>query len=128
MSRRFLFVGEQPSRTAFDKGWTWKDGRLAAKTLFDALYLCGIDPQQCGFVNGFCDHPGEPDPADVVSRVRCLIAAANAGTKIVALGEKVAELLSGNNIPHRKLRHPAARGAGRAHSVYAAHVKMVLCG
>lgn len=34
---QFLFVGERPSPKAATMGVTWRDGRLAAKQLFDAL-------------------------------------------------------------------------------------------
>lgn len=34
-SGRLVFIGECRSLTAQRKGWTWKDGRLAAKPLFE---------------------------------------------------------------------------------------------
>lgn len=125
-ARRFLFVGEKPSPTAHKNGWTWRDGRLAAKPLFEALRGCGIDPDKCGFTNAFADHIGKLTLLEINGRMSCLRAAADAGTKIVALGNKVASLLNEHGIPHIKLRHPAARGAGRAKSIYAAHVKSTL--
>lgn len=125
MSKRFLFVGENPSRTAHRKGWTWRDGRLAGCTLFEALRGCGINPDKCGFANAFGDNP-DPDPWEADVRLRCLEAAACAGVKLVALGEKVSRVLTMNSIPHIKLRHPAARGAGRARNAYQAHVAETL--
>jgi hypothetical protein len=41
----FLLCGERPLRTELRKGWQWKHGRLAAKTLHEALRAAGIDPQ-----------------------------------------------------------------------------------
>lgn len=126
MTKRFLFVGEQPSPTAYKKGWTWRDGRLAAKTLFDALKDCGINPDDCGFVNLFGDHPERNSNVEIGARLKCFKAAADAGSKIVALGNKVSMLLGHHGIAHVYMRHPAARGAGRARDVYAAHVKQTL--
>lgn len=128
MSRRFLFVGEQPSVTAYKNGWTWHHGRLAAKTLFAAFQVCGIDPTICGFTNVFGDHPGKPSKRETNARLHCLRAAADAGVQVVALGNKVSKALLEGEVRHITMRHPAARGAGRARDVYAAHVKEVLCG
>lgn len=125
--RRYLFVGERPSPTAYKNGWTWHSGRLAARSLFDALEACGVEPHKCGFVNAFCDSPYfEPTQKEVTARVSCLRAAADAGAKIVALGLKVSRLLYANGVPHVTMRHPAARGAGRKRAAYANHVKNVL--
>lgn len=38
----FIFIGERRSQTAIERGWTWADGRLAAKTLSDALAPLGL--------------------------------------------------------------------------------------
>lgn len=122
----FIFVGEQPSHTAYRNGWTWESGRLAAKPLFEALRACGIDPEQCGFVNAFCDHPGEPEEVDTSARLHALRAAERAGVKLVAMGNKVSTLLTACGIKHIPLRHPAARGALRRGDLYASHVRSVL--
>ena len=121
----FLFVGERPSKLAHEKGWTWESGRLAAKQLFDALHACGVEPTKCGFVNLFGEHPQSPlyPSAD---RLAVFRAAAAAGVKIVAMGNRVASWLKGAGIPHRMIRHPAARGAGRKKELYAQHVREVL--
>jgi hypothetical protein len=122
---RFLFVGEKPSATAEAKGWQWKDGRLAAKPLFEALREAGIDPDSCDFLNLFGDTaaaPERPDPG----RVASIKASAAAGQPVVALGAKVARQLGRASIPHRQLVHPAARGAIRGRGRYRAHVLQVL--
>ena len=84
----FLFVGEKPSKTAFDRGLTWKDGKLAAKTLFDALRFGDIDPLEQAFVNLFGNHPDDPltETNEVKARLEILKASAHCGTRIVALG------------------------------------------
>jgi hypothetical protein len=124
--RRFLFVGEQPSKTADERKWTWESGRLSAKTLFDALRACGIDPERCGFVNAFCDHSYGPDGYEIEVRVRLLRATARAGLKLVAMGDRVSKLLDTNGIEHITIRHPAARGALRRSDLYAKHVRQML--
>src|SRR5690349_20740459 len=53
---------------------------------------------------------------------------AAAGYAVVALGRLVARTLTEDGIPHLALRHPAARGAGRARERYRAHVRSVLQG
>lgn len=120
---KIMFVGEKPSLTAFEKGWTWKSGRLAAKTLFDALNALEINPADCDFMNLFGDHPDDPEvpTADRLTKIGGL---ANEGYTIVAMGLKVARGLEG--VPHRVMRHPAARGAGRRRDLYLAHVGAVL--
>ena len=48
-----LFVGEERSELAKKMNVTWKDGRLAAKQLFDAFDYCGIDKNKQEFCNWF---------------------------------------------------------------------------
>lgn len=49
----YLFVGEERSELAKKMNVTWKDGRLAAKQLFDALLFNNINPTDCSFTNIF---------------------------------------------------------------------------
>jgi len=119
------FIGEKPSETAYTKGWTWKSGRLAAKTLFDALNEIQIDPHACEFMNLFGDHPADPEvPGD--GRLHTISQLAARGDVVVAMGLKVARYLDSAAIPHRVMRHPAARGAGRRRDLYAVHVRDTL--
>jgi hypothetical protein len=111
MNNLFLFVGEKPSNLAIRKGWEWKDGRLAAKQLFDALEFCGINPVQQSFANWF---DGEQN---VVRKYK--------GT-IVAMGRKVERALIKENIPHLFIYHPATRGTVRRKELYCNHVKNAL--
>lgn len=116
---RLLFVGERRSPTAIARGWTWRSGRLAAKTLHEALRACGIDPAEVGFCNLW------PDASEVVTphRRRAL-----RGTDrlVVALGAKVAAELRVLGIPHVAVIHPAARGWIRGRGRYAEHVRVAL--
>lgn len=116
------FIGEKPSLTAFQKGWTWRDGRLAAKSLFDALHTIGISPIECEFYNLFGDHPDDPEIAPIE---RITDISMRAGT-IVAMGDKVSILLSKHEISHKKIVHPAARGFIRKRERYAQHLRDVL--
>jgi hypothetical protein len=127
---RFLFVGERPSEKAFRMGWTWESGRLAAKPLFEALAACGIAPQACGFVNLFGERPdaARSGTRTIDDRLLVIRAAAEAGTRIVALGNRVSAALVSGNVPHLTLIHPAARGAIRLRETYVAHVREVLVG
>jgi uracil-DNA glycosylase len=124
---RFLFVGEKPSPTAQRKGWSWDDGRVAARTLHEALRATGIEPSECGFTNLFGQTADAPEKgAELVARVDVLRAVSRAGVIVVALGTKVARQLERHSVPHVPLIHPAARGQIRARERYVAHVGAVL--
>jgi hypothetical protein len=121
----YVFVGERPSPTAAARGWTWESGRLCAATLFDALRAAGVEPAACRFVNLWTmPGLGRPHAAPALVAVQELAA----GYSVVALGQIVARVLTEASIPHLALRHPAARGAGRARERYRAHVRSVLRG
>jgi hypothetical protein len=118
---RFVFIGEKPSSRAVEIGASWTNGRLAAKTLHDALRACGIEPSQQQFLNLFGDDPGAPTVAKALCIRRIRELAAN-GHTIVALGQKVSRALSKCRIAHLRLVHPAARGSIRKKSRYQEHV------
>lgn len=109
-----LFVGEKRSKTAIKRGWTWQDGRLAAKQLFDAFDHVGFDRSRAKFCNLF--EPG--------GRAR-VISALLTGQPIVAMGRKVHDELSKWSIFHWEIVHPAARGAIRDKRLYAEHMMRV---
>lgn len=115
---RFLFVGEKRSPTAIKKGWTWHSGRVAARTLHEALRAAGIDPSVCLFVNAWHD---DGEPCWAVESM-----CSDDGVVVVALGQKVARRLASLRIPHRAMVHPAARGHIRKRERYHAHVAEVL--
>lgn len=107
---KLLFVGERRSKLAQRMGYTWKDGRLAGKQLFDALRLAGINPSQCKFTNIF-----ERGGATTVHQFEGII---------VGMGRKVQRKLTKMNIQHKSIVHPAARGKIRRKEVYALHIKL----
>jgi hypothetical protein len=110
-----LFVGERPSQAAVRMGVCWRDGRLAAKQLFDALCAVGIDPDNCEFVNWW----ERGSRRRVTEQVR-------RGGLVIAMGRKVQRELERKGFPHLRIVHPAARGAIRNKERYAEHVRAVL--
>ena len=122
-ARRFVFVGEKRSRNAIMLGVTWEDGRLAAKTLHDALRAVGLDPGEQRFLNLYLDHlPGVVNP-DTLDQIRELL---RDRWVIVGLGRVVQATLRRMGIPHRPMVHPAARGAIRSRARYQRHAACVL--
>jgi hypothetical protein len=103
-----LFVGERRSNKAKQMRVHWEDGALAAKPLFEALRLIGIDPATCRFVNWFEGGKREVRTATV---------------PVVAMGNKVQAALAAEGIAFIALVHPAARGKIRRTDLYRAHVK-----
>jgi len=128
--KQILFVGECRSLTAQRKGWTWSDGRLAAKPLFEALTAMGVDPTAHAFVNLWTDNamgltPGDGAVVIPWQRVDRIRAHTETGV-VVALGQRVSAELTKRKIDHVALVHPAARGKIRKRSRYIAHVKRAL--
>lgn len=127
MGRLLLFVGECRSITAQSKGWTWADGRLAAKPLFEALEAMGVDPKAHQYVNLWTDNAsgttyGNMKPGILGRTVKLIAARRGQGFVIVALGKRVSAELARRGIVHVALVHPAARGTIRKRERYHAHV------
>jgi Fe-S-cluster formation regulator IscX/YfhJ len=108
-------VGEEPSNTAKKNNWSWEDGRLAAKQLFDALIAHGIDPKSQLFTNLF----EEDYLNESLERIESAILE---GFIIVAMGRKTDLELSKRKIKHLRIVHPAARGKIRNKSCYQKHI------
>ena len=106
--KNILFVGEERSPTAIEKGWTWKDRRLAAAHLSKATDALGIDWDSISFLNVFEDDIKEIAEFDGV---------------VVAMGRKVERELKKHQIEHLYIHHPAARGKIRIIENYKAHVR-----
>ena len=112
---KFLFIGEERSKTAIERGWTWEDGRLAAKQLFDCLLAIDIEvePETCKFMNWFEeDYPR-----------RKVIGIARQGYVPVAMGAKVHKAMTEAELFHLHIVHPAARGTIRKKENYTKHLK-----
>jgi hypothetical protein len=126
---RYLFVGERPSRRAVRIGATWHNGRLAACTLWRALEAAGLDPQDQDYLNVWMDaEPGAHDAMHEESARAIIRIFAAGGVTIVGMGAVVGAWLDRQGIAHRKLIHPAARGAIRRRDRYQEHVAAVLAG
>lgn len=128
---RLLFVGECRSLTAQRKGWTWSDGRLAAKPLFEALQAMGVDPSAHGYLNLWTDNMagttmGDRHPGILGDTIKRIKVGLNCGAIVVALGKRVSFELARRGIVHVALVHPAARGAIRKRERYHAHVAETL--
>jgi len=108
---KILFVGENRSHLAKKMNVTWKDGRLAAKQLFDALDAIGFPRDTCEFCNWFEGGKG---------KVR------NWDGGIVAMGAKVQKALRAEGINFIPIIHPAARGAIRKKERYIEHIREAL--
>lgn len=123
MKKRLVFVGECRSITAQRKGWTWKDGRLAAKPLFEALEAMGVDPREQEYINLWTD---SVPPKIAVTALGFIRARRASGRIIVALGKRASVELARRGVDHVALVHPAARGKIRKRERYHAHVKAKL--
>ena len=127
--KRLIFVGECRSLTAQRKGWTWKDGRLAAKPLFEALEAMGVDPSAQLYINLWTDTPTgttygnlEIKPQILGRTIDRIKRAMSDGRIAVALGKRVSDQLARRGLVHVALVHPAARGKIRKRERYHAHV------
>jgi hypothetical protein len=128
MTKKLLFVGECRSITAQRQGWTWWDGRLAAKPLFEALAAMGVNPKAHMYINlwpdnveGATHRPGHPVKI-LGSTIRIILSHRRMDAVVVALGKRVSAELAKRGIVHVALIHPAARGAIRKRERYHAHV------
>ena len=108
MNEKYLFVGEERSPTAIEKGWTWRDKRLAAAHLSKAVESLGVKWCQCAFLNVF-----EDDIEDIRSFQ----------SPVIAMGRKVERELKKHQIEHFYIHHPAARGKIRIIENYKSHVR-----
>lgn len=120
MATKLIFVGECRSLTAKRKNWTWKDGRLAAKPLFEALNAMGVDPAAHEYMNLWTDSAPPVVPWQRVAKLRVL--ASYDDHVIVALGKRVSGELVKRGVDHVAIVHPAARGRIRKRERYIEHV------
>lgn len=110
-----LFVGERKSPTARRRRWSWEDGRLAAKQLFDAFDAVGFDSRKAKFLN-------------VKARGAKSVLEYNThfGCPIIGMGRVAQATLNRWGFGHIDMVHPAARGKIRAKKRYAAEVRRAL--
>jgi uracil-DNA glycosylase len=128
MVNRFVFVGERPSKRALQIGATWENAKLAGNTLRKALCAAGIEPEHQLYLNLFGD-TAEAEISltnTVILRIKKIKRLHKDGHVIVAMGRRVAEMLTHFNLPHRRIFHPAARGKIRKRELYHQHIRQVL--
>ncbi len=106
---KYLFVGEERSKLARKMNVTWRDGRLAAKQLFDALDAVHIKVKDCEFCNWF---EGGDKKAKRWKE-----------GEVVAMGRKVQKAMTEAGIPYIPIVHPAARGKIRRKANYIRHIQ-----
>lgn len=131
MIKRYIFVGERPSISAWKFSKQWSDGAYAGKQLKDAIDK--IDCLEFADIT-FCNlwiTPKEMSNAafDVVALDKSLqdIAVYSQWWTVVGMGKIVQNELDHFGIEHLKLIHPAARGKIRKKNRYLKHCKEVLC-
>lgn len=124
--RILVFVGENRSQTAQEKGYSWQWCQrnrpvLSAIRLWDALATNGLDPKIQTFFNLWRDD-------NEINRVVVAILRemAQDGETIIGMGNKVSDGLKKLNIPHKKIIHPAALGKIASKRRYRSYVKKVL--
>jgi len=110
---KILFIGEEPSKTARERGWKWGDEQLCSKTLLEALDSAKVPRNHCIFENLFQDDVVRPEVLARLQKTRL---------PIVAMGKKVQRVLSNHKIKFVPLVHPAARGKIRKTALYQQHV------
>ena len=124
---RFIFVGENRSRTAIEKGYSWNECQksnkpvLSAIRLFDAFNYCGLNPNEQIILNLWNDN-GELNSV-VLERLNGYV---GEGEIIIGMGKKVQAILDKFCIPHRKLIHPAARGKIARRTLYREHFSEIV--
>lgn len=124
----FVFVGENRSKTAQEKGWSWQECQktgpvLCAKPLWRALSqpLLGLNPNEQVFFNLWDDEWRlNKFIPDILKEME------EDGETIIAMGQKVHGELARLGIPHKEIVHPAARGKIRKSSLYDKHVRETL--
>jgi hypothetical protein len=118
---RIIFVGEQRSKTAIKRDWTWFDKRLCSKTLRVILDDYGLDLDDYTFINLF-DDEGKLD----LKHLHNIQSLGKNNWTIVSLGRRVERSLNNLGVRNTYMIHPAARGNIRKTSNYRTHVYEVL--
>ena len=116
--KKILFVGQERSRLADERGVYWEDEALCANQLFRAIRAVGIDPEDCEFVNLF------EDSSDGLAEGEKIVNEKGANNikrwrgAVVGLGKIVGRRLKKMGSECREMVHPAARGSIRLKKNY----------
>lgn len=119
---KYLFIGEERSKTAIERNMRWEDEALCAKTLFRALRAADIAPEECSFMNLF--EPLRPQGIMAESHTHWINALRLNGYHPIAMGRRVERGLNKLGVKDFGfIFHPATRGSIRARDNYINHVK-----
>ena len=115
---QFLFVGEEQSRTAKERGWVWGDPQLCSRTLLESIDESGVfSRENARFINLFENGTVQESAVQFIKEF---------SSAVIGMGKKVQKELTKNGIGHYPLIHPAARGKIRKRELYHAHVRETL--
>ena len=103
---KLLFIGQERSQLAQDRGVYWEDEAQCANQLFRALRANGIDPNK--------DKNIDQKSLNKINKWE--------GEKI-GMGNIVGRMLTHLKIDHTKIVHPSARGKIRAKELYIQHIR-----
>ena len=120
---KLLFVGQERSKLAQERGVYWEDEAQCANQLFRALRANNINPQKCSFVNLFTDESDGVKYSDKTINKKGLNKVYKWVGEIVGMGSLVHKKLHELKIPHIQIVHPSARGKIRAKAVYTQHIR-----
>ena len=122
MTNKLLFVGQERSRLAQERGVYWEDEAQCANQLFRALRANNINPNKCVFLNLFTDESdGKPLSEKVVNKNE-LNKIKKWNGKVIGMGSIVHKKLYQLKVDHRHIVHPSARGKIRAKAKYIQHI------
>lgn len=122
----FIFVGENRSKTAVEKGWSWQncqvtgEPHLSAIPLWKALKGIDLNPSHQTFFNLWDEN------WKINKYVPEILKEMSEDWEIVAMGQKVHKELEKIGVEHKTIIHPAARGKNRRTDLYNSHIKKIL--
>ena len=123
MMKKLLFVGQERSKLAQERGVYWEDEAQCANQLFRALRANKINPQKCSFVNLFTDESDGVKYNDKIVSEKGLNKVYKWQGQIIGMGSLVHKKLHELKIDHIQIVHPSARGKIRAKAVYIQHIR-----
>ena len=120
--KKLLFVGQERSKLAQERGVYWEDEAQCANQLFRALRANKINPQKCSFVNLFTDESDGVKYNDKIVNEKGLNKVYNWMGHIIGMGSLVHKKLRELKIVHNHIIHPSARGSIRLKENYIQHI------
>jgi len=119
---KLLFIGQERSSLAQERGVYWEDEAQCANQLFRALRKNKINPLECKFINLFTDESdGKPFSQKVLNK-KGLNKINKWQGVIIGMGALVQKKLNQLNINHYGIIHPSARGKIRLKENYIKHI------